>query len=1152
MESIALFYLESALDSEIKNESTALYHESAILFENLSYLYLEEDLAQPDSSELNGHRFIIFALSYFLAGYEANAIVMTKEFLNDERLGKNVVNTICALLIGKQLAKLRNALAQELIEAGTSEIISQFDTGEIVFGDILFKTSVRTYLLSVATVQHWIRTGNQKLIEDAIGRLNLCTKSFNACGRILDSMIVRLLIKVLAHWIDRSAWQSLKAALNSEQGEIWRRYIRLSSTGKYPLTEFWRSQLDLITPLMNIDRGLVVSMPTSAGKSRIAEIAILNELSKNDIVKVIYVVPTRSLATEIEQALLKRLHLLGYSVSSLFGGYELSQFEEELLKTERVLVVTPEKLDLLIRQDVNFLSSVALVIIDEGHQVGEGTRGLRQEFIISRIRWHSAKSGITKLLLLSAVLPNGKEISKWIVGNEDYSKGTDWKPTRIRELAFQWGKQNPNDGQLLYLESFDDSIEKFVPGIIDRKQIKNRDDVLAALALHFIKTGPVLVFSIKPTVVDTIAENILSRLNTDKNISISGNQNKINYDIIPQIAKTVGSNHHLIACLKHGFAFHYGPLPKEVRRIIENAVREGLIPLIIANETLAQGVNLPIKTLVVDTVNRGDSLMAVRDFWNIAGRTGRAAQEIEGTLVFLPDNDWNWPRYLGPYLSRDIEPCESVILQESLKLIFPNYREWFPKWKERWGEGKFVNPWPIICSISIVKVRKLFGEEVSDRYSSQLFNKLSDKLAPENARSAWQSDKWNWHNIFLHSMRQIFAEEKELAEIVNIDKYLKDKFQDIVDSQIIALTAEEILDPDKSDSIDAFLPYTLLSVSKISTEEIKRAYGTGLYQRLAKVINLVPEANLRRIYNKTGLSISGSSYLSDKIDFVTGMLAKWMEKSITWNELILAILKVVDGISDLKPKRGQKRTIECMYDWLNGRSIHEIGKDHFKNNIEKTIAVVDSISGLIPWGINSLFTLMKGKKTDLDFGKISSDLANLPALVAYGVPTSSAAYAYSFGVTQRDIAIILGTMFEKESKKQSLDTSYPNFRKWFDSLSSREPDLAINIKDSHWINKIMKISIDKAHGALTKSRQIKLKIDSRYIRRFANSEEVLLHVEYEEKNPMLSILDYLFNKRLSVQIDADLAAAIKKRDYIAVWNEDGKAVNVYIQLLEEI
>jgi hypothetical protein len=373
-----------------------------------------------------------------------------------------------------------------------------------------------------------------------------------------------------------------------------------------------------------------------------------------------------------------------------------------------------------------------------------------------------------------------------------------------------------------------------------------------------------------------------------------------------------------------------------------------------------------------------------------------------------------------------------------------------------------------------------------------------------------------------------------------------------VDSQLIALAAEEILDPERLDSIEKFIPYTLLGANAISTDEIKSAYGKGLHQRFKKVISLVPDVNLRSIYNKTGLSINGNIFLYNKMNMVNDAVAKWIDMSISWDELLPTILTVVDGIPDLKPKRGQKRTIKAMIDWIHGKSIPEIAKVHYENNIEKSVGVVDSISGLIPWGINSLFTLMKGQNADIDLEKRSRDLANLPALVAYGVPNSSAAYAYSFGVTQRDIAITVGSMFEKESKKQSLDTSYPNFRNWFESLSSREKDIASNIKDSHWVNKILEISLNKALGKLAKSRQIKLKVDSRYKGRFANEEEVLLHVEYKEKNPVLLILDYLFNKRLSVHINEELASSVKKRDYIATWSEDVKAVNIYIQLLEEI
>ena len=100
--------------------------------------------------------------------------------------------------------------------------------------------------------------------------------------------------------------------------------------------------------------------------------------------------------------------------------------------------------------------------------------------------------------------------------------------------------------------------------------------------------------------------------------------------------------------------------------------------------------------------------------------------------------------------------------------------------------------------------------------------------------------------------------------------------------------------------------------------------------------------------------------------------------------------------------------------------------------------------------------------------------------------------------------------------------------------------------------KIIEISLNKTRGTLAKSRQIKLKVDSKYKGRFANNEEVLLHVEYKEKNPVLSILNYLFNKRLSVHINEELASSIKKRDYIATWHEEAQAVNVYLQLLEEI
>ena len=171
--------------------------------------------------------------------------------------------------------------------------------------------------------------------------------------------------------------------------------------------------------------------------------------------------------------------------------------------------------------------------------------------------------------------------------------------------------------------------------------------------------------------------------------------------------------------------------------------------------------------------------MAVRDFWNIAGRTGRAAQEIEGTRFPSYGDDWNWPRYLGPYLSRSIEPCESVILLRKPETSVSTYKEWSTKWKEQWSTGsfKFTNPWPIICSISVVKVREMLGAEASDHFRSLMVNKLTEQLVPELWPYNWKSDRWYWQNIYSNALRQVFIDEKELSGPVNVDATLKEQFR---------------------------------------------------------------------------------------------------------------------------------------------------------------------------------------------------------------------------------------------------------------------------------------------------------------------------------------------------------------------------------------
>ena len=127
-------------------------------------------------------------------------------------------------------------------------------------------------------------------------------------------------------------------------------------------------------------------MPTSAGKTRIAELSILKtflEHPDNPEVKCVYIAPFRSLAVEIESTLRKGLRPLGIRVSEIYGGFDLSSTERRLVAETQVLIATPEKLDAIIRQDPDLLNEVRLVIIDEGHLAGQlSERGLRAEVLV--------------------------------------------------------------------------------------------------------------------------------------------------------------------------------------------------------------------------------------------------------------------------------------------------------------------------------------------------------------------------------------------------------------------------------------------------------------------------------------------------------------------------------------------------------------------------------------------------------------------------------------------------------------------------------------------------------------------------------------------------------------------------------------------------
>ncbi|MFC8956743.1 DEAD/DEAH box helicase [Streptomyces sp. NPDC057101] len=354
----------------------------------------------------------------------------------------------------------------------------------------------------------------------------------------------RALLRLLAHAVEdivsTSPWLLLRRA--SSWSRTCERYLKALIVSNRPLTQVWPSQRTALDAGLLDARAhnLTVTMPTPAGKTHIAEWAILHAPSDTgeadespfglclrymDPSLAVYVVPTRALAAQVERHLATSLELVGLRVSSLFGGAEHVRYENQLLDYTDVLVVTTEKLDLLLRNTPELASRLRLVLVDEGHSIDRSARGLRLEMVLTRIRRTTPSA---RIVLLSAVLPNGEDIARWLEPTADGTNHAeiDWSPSQLRTGVFSWQGQE-KDGQTGSIQyGTAQGRDFFVPKVLTRRLTRTRlsprdaKDVAAALALHFERLGPVLISTTQPSYARAAAGALQTALRKTDNLAL--------------------------------------------------------------------------------------------------------------------------------------------------------------------------------------------------------------------------------------------------------------------------------------------------------------------------------------------------------------------------------------------------------------------------------------------------------------------------------------------------------------------------------------------------------------------------------------------------------------------------------------------------------
>ncbi|MCK6523285.1 DEAD/DEAH box helicase, partial [Myxococcota bacterium] len=170
---------------------------------------------------------------------------------------------------------------------------------------------------------------------------------------------------------------------DSNWNAMRRRFLIMLSLRDVSEVELWPSQEEAAARAINESDDLVVSMPTSAGKTRVAELAILRALSLGK--RVVYVTPLRALSAQVERTLRRTFGPLNIRVSSMYGASGATNYDRSSLRNDSIVIATPEKLDFALRSEPKLLDDVGLVIFDEGHMIGMEEREVRYEVLVQRL-----------------------------------------------------------------------------------------------------------------------------------------------------------------------------------------------------------------------------------------------------------------------------------------------------------------------------------------------------------------------------------------------------------------------------------------------------------------------------------------------------------------------------------------------------------------------------------------------------------------------------------------------------------------------------------------------------------------------------------------------------------------------------------------------
>ncbi|MAD55842.1 MAG: hypothetical protein CL972_04380 [Euryarchaeota archaeon] len=366
----------------------------------------------------------------------------------------------------------------------------------------------------------------------------------------------------------------------------------------------------------------LVAIPTASGKSLLAYMGMVKRISEgHSRSKAIYIVPLKALAMEKYEDLSAIAGAMGWSVGLGIGD---ATAEAKNIDDCNILVCTSEKLDSLLRHRAELVSDVCCVVADEFHLMNDGTRGPTLEINLTRLRHIKPDA---QIIALSATVGNSPDLASWLDARLIQS---DWRPVALEYATFHDFHVEPRKIQ----SPGDDGDHGKLSPPRDLEGLKSHP-VWSVVDDGLTQGAQVLMFVGTRRSAQSEAKNLAKRV---RKRLVKENPERLSAlkELAERLTGRSQSNlaEQLAACLSSGVGFHHAGLTNAQRKDVEAAFKDGLLVALTATPTLAAGVNLPARRVLVRDLKRWDDGMSrplpVMEVRQMLGRAGRPKYDTKG------------------------------------------------------------------------------------------------------------------------------------------------------------------------------------------------------------------------------------------------------------------------------------------------------------------------------------------------------------------------------------------------------------------------------------------------------------------------------------------------------------------------------------------